>query len=68
MNIDVDHEGGVLIEGDTDELEALAGSLIEAAEHGDARGHLLAEHAAVAVTVRRLAPCADAQSGWWPLL
>jgi hypothetical protein len=68
MKIDVDHEGGVLIEGDTAELEALAGSLIEAAEHGDARGHLLAEHAAVTVTVRRLAPCAIAQRGPGPLL
>lgn len=53
MNIDVDHEGGVLIEGDIDELEALAESLIEAAEQGDARGHLLTEHAAVTVTIRR---------------
>jgi hypothetical protein len=55
VTIDVDDEGGVLIEGDIDELEDLAESLIEAAEHGDARGQLLAEHAAVTVTIRRRA-------------
>jgi hypothetical protein len=42
VNIDLEPEGGgVLIAGDEDELRALAGTMLEAAVHGDAVGQFL---------------------------
>jgi hypothetical protein len=41
MRIDSDHDGGILIEGDEEELEDLADTIREAVATGQGKGQLL---------------------------
>lgn len=57
MKIDLNNEGaskGILIEGDKEELHALALTLAEAADDGHSEGAILTDEGVEEVTIRRV--------------